>query len=113
MTHADAPHVVYRVYTQSQHLLYVGHTHNLTQRLRQHQADRAVWRPYAAVITVENFPNKLAALEGEKAAIRAEQPMFNRQATGRQLVSLTGIAVFAHEPLAALYAMPARVTSTA
>lgn len=73
----DAPTTLYRLWSSSHDLLYVGIAGNPGRRFEQHQTDKPWWGAVAA-ITLEHFPNRRAAQDAEAIAIRREQPMHNR-----------------------------------
>lgn len=73
---------LYRPFDAQGRLLYVGVSEGLFLRLGQHRAESA-WAPFAVNITLERFDDRLAALEAELHAIRAEDPVFNKN--GRPL----------------------------
>ena len=67
---------VYRAFDSYGHLLYIGCTYNLTERLRQHRRASA-WHPYAETIGIAGpYPYK-EALRREYAAIETEGSYFN------------------------------------
>lgn len=101
--HRHLPHVVYRCYSVQDVLLYVGATHNLKNRLRQHrQAHRAslgstpAWLPLVARITFEEFPDGEAASAAEVATIRAERPVFNISGSGKRSPRQSGVVITPH-----------------
>lgn len=59
-------------------MLYVGVSLSVLSRLAKHR-DRSAWFKEIARITVENFPDRNAALAAEDKAIRDEWPEFNKR----------------------------------
>lgn len=70
------PHSVYRLFDASGHLLYVGCTSGLTQRLRKHKSSKAWW-PDVARCVEEVHPNFRSAQAAERDAIASEHPLHN------------------------------------
>jgi predicted GIY-YIG superfamily endonuclease len=71
------PTAVYRTWDFSGALLYVGMTHRLKARLREHRA-WSRWWPDVADVTLEMCENRWAAEAVEAAAIIAEKPRHNK-----------------------------------
>lgn len=69
-------HAVYRMYDERGHLLYVGVTGDLGQRLGEHSVKR--WFPLVETVRLEWFPHRAAAAIAEKRAIIAEHPRYNK-----------------------------------
>lgn len=96
------PHVVYRCYSHTGVLLYVGCTTDLTGRLRQHRGysstTPAPWYPLTARVTFEEFPNADEGRAAELAAVTNECPVFNVTGTGKWSPRATGFVVEAHVP---------------
>lgn len=69
-------HYVYRVYDADGHLIYVGCTQSLPDRMKVHQAT-SWWAPQAVKIRGTVFPSRREAMAAEAAAIRAENPRWN------------------------------------
>ena len=69
--------VVYRCFSESGRLLYVGSTLNPVARMRQH-ARVTRWWPEVATVVREVFASELAARDGELKAVRSEHPVYNR-----------------------------------
>jgi predicted GIY-YIG superfamily endonuclease len=67
---------LYRWYDAADLLLYIGIAVNLGSRTNGH-ANGSSWMDFAIRSTVERHPSRAAALAAEKAAIKAEQPLFN------------------------------------
>lgn len=72
----NAEHVLYRMFDESNALLYVGVTANFGQRMRRHQAEKPWW-PFAVTIKLEHFETREAALNAERNAILHEKPACN------------------------------------
>ena len=70
-----AMQAVYRMFSVSGRLLYVGVTSNLATRLASHAEKR--WFPLVATITLTWYPNRETAEQAERAAIEAEHPWIN------------------------------------
>jgi predicted GIY-YIG superfamily endonuclease len=70
------PHALYRFFDVEDRLLYIGITAGLPQRLMRH-ADGKPWWLQVAKITVEVMPGRAEVLAAERAAIRAERPLYN------------------------------------
>jgi len=75
------PHVLYRFFDAADRLLYIGITVGIRSRLMKHEVEKS-WYGEIARISVEHFPNRLAVLAAEKAAIQAEKPLHNVQHNG-------------------------------
>jgi hypothetical protein len=67
---------LYRLFDQAGTLLYVGITEHWPARRRSH-ASAKYWWPEVARTTVEEHPDRDAALLAEARAIRTEQPRHN------------------------------------
>jgi len=70
------PHILYRFYNPAGDLLYIGITMDPPSRFRQHRDVKAWWAEITNV-TFEHFPSRAAVVAAERAAIEAEQPLFN------------------------------------
>lgn len=79
---------LYRHWGWDGRLLYVGITNDYRRRCEQH-ADTKWWWPQVnpAWSTTQKFPNRLAALAAEKAAIRFERPVYNIAHNGRRIAA--------------------------
>lgn len=73
---SDAPTALYRLYSATGDLLYVGITDHLKVRLAAHAKDKTWWSQVARK-TVEWHPGKPEAEAAEAAAIRTEKPAHN------------------------------------
>ena len=67
--------VVYRLYSESGRLLYVGATSSIQVRLRKHQ--RRAWWQDVATYEVEHHPDPKSCRIAERMAIRNEAPVHN------------------------------------
>lgn len=67
---------LYRFFDADDDLMYVGISATPWERWRQHRGEKPWWHEIAN-ITIERFPNRDAALEAERAAIRSESPLYN------------------------------------
>jgi hypothetical protein len=77
----DVKTSLYRLFDESDVLLYVGVTGNLGRRLAQHAVDKAWWEA-VATITVKRYPSRDMALAYEAQAILEERPRFNTHHKG-------------------------------
>lgn len=66
---------VYRAYSESGELLYVGLSMNLEGRLSKHRS--SAWWPEVGEITVEWFDGREPAKAAERRAITEESPRYN------------------------------------
>ena len=73
---ADLTHVVYRHYSATGGLLYVGMTADYVHRHHAHSV--SAWWPLVARSEVSDFMSKMDALRAEFHALRDESPTFNR-----------------------------------
>lgn len=69
---------LYRWWDDGDGLLYIGITGHLGGRTDAHAAGSS-WMEFAVRSTVERYPNRAEAEAAEEAAIKAEQPLFNKQ----------------------------------
>lgn len=69
-------HALYRFYSATGQLLYVGITNNPGNRFTQHQQDKPWWHDVAG-ISVERFDTREEALAAETRAIAVEHPLYN------------------------------------
>ena len=69
---------LYRHFDSAGTLLYVGISKSTMVRLAQH-ADHAHWFDLIAVIKIETFDSREAAIEAEAIAIVSENPLYNIQ----------------------------------
>lgn len=69
-------HSLYRLFSRSGELLYVGIANDVERRMAQHRQDKPWW-PQVADAVVEEFPDRRAALAAERVAIRTEGPVYN------------------------------------
>lgn len=66
---------LYRLYDESDRLLYVGVTNNMLGRMSAHA--KKPWFPEVRLATFEHFSDRGEALAAEKEAIVAELPAYN------------------------------------
>src|SRR5690606_35262641 len=67
---------LYRFFSRSNELLYIGITNRIPRRLDEHGDDKP-WYLEVARVEVEHHPDRHAALRAEKNAIHAERPRYN------------------------------------
>lgn len=72
----DQAHVLYRMYSADNRLLYVGITNNPTTRFASHQQDKWWWDT-VELIRLENFGSRAELRQAERDAIKAELPLHN------------------------------------
>lgn len=77
------PHVVYRAYAPTGLLLYVGCTHDIEKRMKQHRS-KSVWFDEMARYTTTEYLNFYDARAAEDDAIYRERPVFNRNGGGKK-----------------------------
>lgn len=70
------PHALYRFFDATGRLLYIGITFNLASRFPSHSDDKPWWSQ-VDTIRVEGYADRSAVLAAEKAAIKAERPLYN------------------------------------
>lgn len=70
------PQTVYRCFNSGGHLLYVGVTRSLPERLTAHAAS-SHWWPQVARVTEEHYATRPEGLRAEAHAIRTEFPRHN------------------------------------
>jgi len=73
---ANAPTALYRLYSHTGNLLYVGVTDHLKTRLAAHAKEKPWW-PEVVRKTVTWYPSKPEAEDAEALAIREERPAHN------------------------------------
>ena len=79
------PHSLYRLFDEDDQLMYIGVAFDVTHRIYMHEAawysSHASMQMFRRIArhTTEEYPNKLAARAAERAAIKAEAPLYNRQ----------------------------------
>lgn len=76
-------HVVYRVFDDTDRLVYVGQTNHLARRVTEHKHGSWWWSIYATRIAVQVFPIHEAAAAVERTAIQEETPVFNQRGVRR------------------------------
>ena len=69
-------HVLYRFYSATGQLLYVGITMNPAQRFRSHR-DTKTWWGDVAGISIENYDTREDLENAERRAIQVEHPLHN------------------------------------
>lgn len=69
-------HVLYRFYSDTGQLLYVGITMDPGQRFRSHKKKKDWWDDVVG-ITLQHYPNREALASAESRAIEVERPMYN------------------------------------
>lgn len=67
---------LYRFFSRSGELLYVGITNNWSARLKQHRAGKP-WYREAVRVELNVYPSRDAADRAERFAIRHERPLHN------------------------------------
>lgn len=77
----DVSTALYRFYDADDQLLYVGITHRLPRRVKEHIAKE--WSKATSYIDVEWFETKTKALVAERKAIRSEHPRYNIMHNGK------------------------------
>lgn len=73
---SNKTHVLYRFYSATGQLLYVGITMNPPQRFKSHR-DSKEWWPTVSGITVENYSSRDELAQAERRAIQVEHPLHN------------------------------------
>ena len=68
--------VLYRCFDKSGALLYIGVTINHNKRFSQHEQKQPWWRDVDK-ITLVPYPERHLAMDAERAAIDAENPLHN------------------------------------
>lgn len=72
----DSPNVLYRFFSRTGQLLYVGITMNPPERFKAHSQTK-VWWAQVAGITCESYDNRADLLAAERRAIQIERPEHN------------------------------------
>lgn len=72
----DQAHVLYRFYSATGQLLYVGITMNPPQRFKSHR-DTKEWWDMVSGITVESYSSRDELAAAERRAIKVEHPLHN------------------------------------
>ncbi len=70
------PHVLYRFYTATGQLLYVGITMNPAKRFKAHRGQKDWWSDVAG-ITIEHYATRQELANAERRAIQVEHPLHN------------------------------------
>jgi len=68
---------VYRMYDNSNRLLYIGHSESALGRLGEH-AEKQAWWPEVKVITLEQYSSYPEMRHAEEMAIQNEEPAHNQ-----------------------------------
>lgn len=76
-------HVLYRFYSHTGQLLYVGITANPPARFSQHQDDKDWWSLVSGM-KIETYGSREELAEAERSAIRIEHPLHNIVHNGKQ-----------------------------
>lgn len=71
-----AAHVLYRFFSKTGQLLYVGITMNPPERFKAHRQEKAWWGQVAG-ITCESYDNRSDLMAAERRAIQVERPKHN------------------------------------
>lgn len=69
-------HVLYRFYSATGQLLYVGITWNPPTRFQSHRRTKSWWRDVAG-ITIEHYDSRSDLENAERRAIQVERPLHN------------------------------------
>jgi predicted GIY-YIG superfamily endonuclease len=69
-------HVLYRFYSATGQLLYVGITNNPPERFRQHR-DGKDWWELVSGMKIETYGSREELAEAERSAIQIEHPLYN------------------------------------
>jgi predicted GIY-YIG superfamily endonuclease len=77
MSKKKKPTALYRAYSATDELLYVGVSISVMARLSQHKSS-ADWFDGTSRIDVEWYPTKREALAAEMQAIKTEYPIYNK-----------------------------------
>lgn len=72
----DRPHALYRIYGESDHLLYIGCSPFPFDRIKCHESARA-WATDMRTVRIEWFDNRNLARAAEAEAIKNERPEWN------------------------------------
>jgi len=73
---------LYRFFSDSGQLLYVGISFSAAERFAQHRDGSGFW-PEVKTIQLENYASRELALAAESRAIWLEKPLHNRQGSAR------------------------------
>jgi hypothetical protein len=85
--------VVYRAYSADGTLLYVGATSCYGQRRYDHEVRRQPWCPAGVRWMTEPYATRREAFAAERAAIRAEHPLWNRRPDDREPPATVSVAI--------------------
>lgn len=70
------PQALYRLFDETEQLLYLGISADPGKRFAQHRSDKPWWGDIRSM-TVQPMPSREAALEAEREAIKDERPLHN------------------------------------
>lgn len=84
-------HVLYRFYSATGQLLYIGITANPPARFGQHRSDKDWWSEVSD-IKIETHENRNALRAAEATAIRAEKPRYNKVHNGSAATTATSVS---------------------
>ena len=76
-------HVLYRFYSATGQLLYVGITMRPPERFKSHRDTKRWWSEVSG-ITVENYSNRVELERAERRAIQVERPQYNVVHNGKR-----------------------------
>lgn len=82
-------YTLYRAYSPSGELLYVGCTSNLRQRMASHRSESPWYPLHSSLATFNLGTDAVAAFAAEAAVIRVERPLFNKANNRKVLPRLT------------------------
>lgn len=74
---ADRQHALYRFYSASGELLYVGITVDPGRRFPQHQSNKPWWHEVSGITLSDPYPDRESAAAAERLAIEVEAPRYN------------------------------------
>lgn len=80
----DHEHIIYRVYGEEDHLLYIGKTVHLDRRMHAHRRTTPWWSQLTDVVIERSFSNCEELAAAEVAAIKLERPQYNAAHTGKK-----------------------------
>ena len=89
---------LYRHFSSTNQLLYIGVTYNPEMRDRTHR-QASSWWPQVTHITVTHFPTRLQAEAAERHAIASEHPLHNKPPSrlgGRRTLTSEQVRLIRH-----------------
>ncbi|WP_282026877.1 hypothetical protein [Limimaricola cinnabarinus] len=94
----NGPTQLYRHYSSTGELLYVGISLSALRWLAQHNG-KAHWASQIARVEIESYPTRTAALEAEREAIILQRPKHNivHARSGHDLQPPKGFDLFGHD----------------